>query len=338
MKMKSTSPALFAFLMLLAACQPKPNHRFGPYLGEQLPDTTVQLFAPEVIATGLMERDVAITSDGKEIYYGLSMPAITTIMVTRLTDTGWSEPAVAPFATDQRFFYFEPCLSPDNNTIYFLTTRPSHGKAIKPRWGNQNIWAANRMPDGSWSEPYDLDSVINGNDFQFYPSMTNNNTLYFTRTDAKTDQNFICRSKMTAGKFTPPEKLPEIINKEGINPYNAYIARNESFLIFCSNGLPCPINPGYANYFIAFRDSLDQWSEPVAFGPELNMKGSNAMSASLSPDGKYLFFAAKRNNLTHFKEGKLNTLTDIVRYSQSPENDNYDIYWVDAVIIKKLKK
>lgn len=338
MKKNRFFPILPIVFTILAACQPNNQQRFGAYFGDVLPDSTPRLFAPDFIASGLMERDVAITTDGNEIYYGLSMPAITTIMVSRLTDSGWSEPEIAAFASDQRFFYFEPCLSADNNTIYFLTTRPSNGKEIKPRWGNQNIWAATRQPNGSWSEPFDLDTTINGNDFQFYPSLTNQGTMYFTRTDAQTDQNFIYRSKVVNGKFTSPEKLPELINKEGINPYNAYISRDESFLIFCSNGLPCEINQGFSNYFITFRDSADNWSQPKAFGPEINVKGSNAMSMSVSPDGRYLFFAARKSNLSRFEGEKLKTLSQILDYSNHPQNDNYDIYWVDASIINKLTK
>ena len=68
-------------------------------------------------------------------------------------------------------------------------------------------------------------------------------------------------------------------------------------------------NPGKANYFIFFRDEKDAWSDGLPFGPEINMKGSAALSSFVSPDGKYLFFAARS-----------------------------DIWWVDAKVIEALKE
>jgi hypothetical protein len=41
----------------------------GPYLGQSLPDSIPQLFAPGVVSTGMFTRDVAISPDGKEIYF-----------------------------------------------------------------------------------------------------------------------------------------------------------------------------------------------------------------------------------------------------------------------------
>jgi hypothetical protein len=307
------------------------------YLGKKLPGLQPEIFAPGIISTGMMERDITITPDGKEIYYGLIYGRQVTIMVTKLKNGIWSEPEVASFASDANFFYFEPCLSNDGSKIYFLTTLTPKGKEPKPRWGYQNIWVADRQPDGSWGKPYDPDTVINGKDFQYYPSLTNAGTLYFTRQDAQTKKSGIFRSKLIDGKFTVVEKLPAIINKEGTTSYNAFIAPDESYLIVCIDGKPCEYNPGKANYFIFFRDKNDNWSEGIPFGPEINIKGSNAMSASVSPDGKILFFAAQKLNEKFTDSGKGTTLKDIIELMNSPQNGDYDIYWVSASVIEKLK-
>jgi len=41
----------------------------GPYVGQTPPGAEPKLFAPGIISTGLYTRDVAITPDGKELYY-----------------------------------------------------------------------------------------------------------------------------------------------------------------------------------------------------------------------------------------------------------------------------
>ncbi len=308
----------------------------GPYLGQKQPGIIPEIFAPGIICTGMMERDITISKDGKEIYYGFSTGRLTTIMFTRLSKDGWTEPEIAPFALDQKFSYLEPCLSSDGKRIFFLTNHPSTGKEPKPRWAYQNIWVADRLPDGSWGKPYDPDSTINGNKLQYYPSLTNDGTMYFTRHDAQTKRNAICRSRFINGKFTEAEELPAKINQEGTTPYNAFISPDESFLIVCIDGRKNDANPGAANYYVFFRNNDDSWSDGVLLGPEINMKGSNAVSASISPDGKYLFFAAQKVAPRFEDADKITTLSKILESINSPQNGNYDIYWVDSKIIEDL--
>ena len=85
----------------------------GPYLGQKPPGAKPELFAPGLVCTGMSERDVAITPDGREIYFGVMSEQVVTIMMTRLENGHWTEPVVAPFASDSRYFHFEPALSAD---------------------------------------------------------------------------------------------------------------------------------------------------------------------------------------------------------------------------------
>lgn len=339
--MKSILNALLSFLLLTSYLLPQSTEKSlnltGPYLGQEPPGLTPKLFAPGIVSTGFNERDVTISPEGDEIYFGLLTGKQITIMFTQLVNGSWTEPEVAPFAIDDRFFYLEACLSADGNKISFLSTFPPKGKEPKPRWTYQNIWACERNKDGSWSEPY-MDTVINQNDAQFYPSFTKNGTIYFTMDNPNTKKPEIYRSRMSAGKHLTPEKLPSVINREGTTIYNTFISRDEDFLIACIDGIENELNPGVANYYVFFRDENDNWSEPVLFGPEINIKGSTATSASVSPDGKYLFFAAQKLSDENRLLLKNKTLTNLIKISNSVENGNYDIYWVDASVIDSLKE
>jgi ribosomal protein L24E len=308
----------------------------GPFLGQKPPGMTPELFAPGIVGTGLMERDVAVSPDGKEIYFGLAAGSLMTIMRTRLRDGAWTEPEIAPFAVDQAYYHFEPALSPDGKRIYFLSNRPPKGKDPKPGWTHQNIWAADRTADGSWGEPYEPDPVINAGATQFFPSAANDGTLYFTRSAGKPPKLAIYRSRSVNGHFAEAEKLPDVINGQG-TPYNACIAPDESYLVACIEGRPCEVNPGAANYFVFFRAANDAWSEGIPLGPEVNIKGSTAMSPYVTSDGRYFFFAAQKTDPRFLGSTKGRTLSWLLEMGNSVQNGDYDIYWVKAEVIGTLR-
>ncbi len=49
----------------------------GPFLGQALPDSIPELFAPGVVSTGMFTRDVAISPDGDEAVGGEFFPSLT---------------------------------------------------------------------------------------------------------------------------------------------------------------------------------------------------------------------------------------------------------------------
>jgi hypothetical protein len=320
----------------LIAQQVKFSGITGKYLGQKEPGMTPELFAPEIIATGFNERDISISADGKEICYGLLTSRNITIMYTRLADGHWTEPEIAPFARDNKYFYLEPCFSTDGKTIYFLSTLPPEGKEAKPRWFYQNIWASDKKSDGTWGEVYNPDTLLNKLNSQFYPSLTSTGTIYFTRSNAQSETSVIFRARKEGKKFIEPELLPPVVNKSG-NIYNAFISPDESYLIACLGNTDNQVNPGCANYYIFFRDINDNWSEGISLGPEINIKGSNAISASVSPDGRFLFFAAQKISDEMREKSENITLSGMMQVINAPQNGNYDIYWVSSKIIEELR-
>jgi hypothetical protein len=331
--------------VLLISCasnQNKTNKKdfpvlMGEYLGQQPPGLTPEIFAPEIISTGLYERDVAMTPDGTEFYYGLMFSNYATIMVTKLENGKWTEPHVVSFASDMKYFYFEPCITPGGKKFLFLSTRPPEGQEAKPGWTHQNIWAVDRQQDESWGEPYDIGSPINTEGGEYFPSVTNDGTLYFTRQPKGERKSYIYRSRLVNGKYEEPEKLPDVINNEG-NLYNAFIAHDESYLIVPISGHKDALTPGAAEYFIFFRDEKDNWSKAINMGEEINRPGINAISPYVTRDGKYFFFGShKRKEIIEMASPYI-TLSIIKKYDRMPLNGRSDIYWVDAKIIDKLKE
>ena len=285
--------------LLSAACSPPGAHDTdqatpaavpelrGPYLGQEPPGLEPRLFAPGVVSTGLATRDLAMTPDGDELYFSVTLGDRTMIMVARRVNGVWTEPEVAPFSG--RYLDIEPAISADGQRFYFLSTRPQPGQEEKPGWVYQDIWVMDREGDG-WGEPYNLGPPVNTDAPEYYPSITADGTLYFTR-EGEDRKSSIYRSRSVDGVYTEPELLPPQVNC-GTDRFNAFVARDESFVIVPNMG--GENNLGGVDYSVVFRSLDDIWSEPVNLGPAVNQPTGREWSASLSPDGKYLFFMSSR--------------------------------------------
>ena len=167
-------PLFAAMFWLTSACtepQPDPGSDSqegavpelrGDYLGQPLPGAEPEVFAPGFVTTDMYTRDVAMTPDGSELYFGVLLGSISAIMEThRGPDGVWSEPEVASFSRDSRFFNLEPHVSPDGSKILFLSTRVDDPTPEQLRnWSSQDIWVADRTESG-WGEPYNLGAPVN---------------------------------------------------------------------------------------------------------------------------------------------------------------------------------
>jgi len=303
----------------------------GPYLGQTPPGMDPVLFAPGIVSTGLNTRDMAITPDGKEIYFCVSLASytFTTIMVTRQKNGVWTEPEVMEYMEDPHYANIEPCIAPDGKKFFFMSSRPDKNKN-QPK-GDQDIWVMDRSGDG-WGEPYNLGMPVNSESPEFFPSVTRDNTIYFTRREDSGIEH-IFRSRVKDGNYQEPEKLPVQVNS-GQTRFNAFIATDESYIIVPVYGRKDTI--GATDYYICFRNPDDSWSEPVNMGPKINTPGGNEYSASVTPDGKYLFFMATHVPPPDQWPKKL-TAAYLHRLHVEPGVENTSIYWVDAKFIETLR-
>jgi len=301
----------------------------GDYLGQAAPGDSARLFASGIISTGMTERDFAITPDGNEIFFCREAGNFryVTIFYSRRSDGVWSIPEVFEFCTDPAFKYVEPHISPDGTRLYFISTMPADSASE----ANEDIWVCTKT-DGRWSEPRNLGAPINTASKEFFPSVTVDGTIYYTHLDPVSGEEFIYRSKLVNGVFQEPEKLGPNVNT-GSARYNAFVADDESYIIVPAYGMPDSF--GATDYYISFRDSLDNWSQPVNMGPEVNSASPGEWSASVSTDGKYLFFMSDR--MGRGSPGRLSTKT-LQEFHNSPQNGNPDIYWISTTVIEKLRE
>jgi hypothetical protein len=163
------------------------------------------------------------------------------------------------------------------------------------------IWKVERTEKG-WGEP----SYVG---YGMYVTTTKNGIIYVTDNDYEDWKKYgIARTKLVNGWFGPFERQkggvasPAPGRMAGSHPC---IAPDENFIIFDSYTIDPP--GGYSQLFICFRESDGSWGKAANISELLETEGN--IAASLSPDGKYLFFEAES-----------------------------DIYWVSTKIFDQLKK
>ncbi len=156
------------------------NKLHGTYFGQTPPGMNAELFAPGIVCTGLADRDISISPDGREVYWAvLEEPHYTLVHIRRHDNGSWGERMVVPFSG--RYNDIEPAFSPDGTRLYFASNRPLNGQG-KPK--DYDIWYVEREGD-KWGKPFNPGAPLNTEKDEFYPSVTNSGTVYFTTHDMK---------------------------------------------------------------------------------------------------------------------------------------------------------
>ena len=241
------------------------------------------------------EAAISFSPDLSELFFSYRASIEGTenrIMHMKKINNVWTEAKPASFARDT--IEYEAFITPDYKKVIFKSQRPNPAGTTR----EGGIWYSPRE-NGAWSEARYIPGPINTGWIMSVTS-TLDNTLYFT--GSFKDGYGIYRSRFINGEYAPPEFLPAAVNKSKyFGASHPYIAPDESYLIF-----DAPLK-GNSELFISFKKEDGGWTEARAFDQPINSEGYEAI-ATVSPDGKYLFF-----------------------------NRGNDIYWVSAEIIGEIK-
>jgi Tol biopolymer transport system component len=289
-------------------------------------------FAPGWVSTGMYERDLTVTPNGDEIFFTVVLGNFerAAILTARMRPDGtWPAPRVASFSG--RYRDLEPALAPNGSRLYFVSNRPLEGDG--PPLEDSNLWVVERNGDG-WGAPRPLPPPVRSDTSEFFPSVTRDGTLYFTR-DGEGGASTIFRARPDGdGGFALPEELPREVNSV-VSQFNGWIDADESVLVFAAFGRDDSV--GRSDYYAAFRDTDDRWSGPVHLGDRVNTPSGLEYAASLSPDGRILFFMSARPSFPDHVAGLPRTRADLAELHAAPGNGLPDIYWIDAGFLHDLR-
>ena len=326
---------VFVVLLMLVTChihetQKKESVFYplkGPYLGQNPPGMTPEIFTPGIISTGHNERIAAFTPDGKELFYALWGAPHGVILHLREANGHWTKPEVAPFSGHYQGDF---TMSSDGNTIVFSSNSPFNGTG-KPL-DDYYIWIVKRTENG-WGKPKPFGPLINlSESFAGCPTISDNGNLYFfsDRAGGKGNDD-IWMSEYLGGPYAKPVNLGDSINTDGFD-LDPFIAPDESYIIFARIDKE---RTGSFDLYISFKKKTGIWTQAENMGDKINSNGSE-YCPTVSPDGRYFFFTSNRTIYEPFSEIPL-TYGRKLKILNSPGNGSSDIYWIDAKIIEELK-
>ncbi len=305
---------VFTAMFFAVVCSAQTGTRFT----EAAPDSAV-LFFPGKISDWLSNRDMAVSPDGKEIFYTVQHGngALSFIMHVRNENNKWTEPEVASFSG--RYNDLEPAFSTDGNTLYFSSNRPLDAKADSVK--DYDIWSIVRLGE-KWGEPVNLGPPVNSTKDEFYPSVPTSRNIYFTRDVGKNKEDIVV-CFFRNGKYDSAQSLPEAVNTAGFE-FNAFVSPDEQYIIF--SGYNRKDGFGSADLYISRKNAAGEWEQAKNLGRKIN---SEAMDYCpfVSFDNKYFFFASKRSSLKSPLKKKAG-FGKIKEMLNSHGNGLDDIYWI----------
>ncbi|MCT4614510.1 MAG: hypothetical protein N4A49_06510 [Marinifilaceae bacterium] len=286
------------------------------------------IFLPGLVSDNSSERDLIMNSDETELFFTVMGGNYCHIAYSKKKDNKWTYPDFLNISGNLNYFDLEPCLSFDGSKLYFMSTRAETGQKQLSGWVNENIWMSERSDSGEWLKPKKLGKIVNFGEANYYPSISNNNNLYFT--SSSDGKRGIYRTHIKGNSFSAPVKLSDKVNIND-NVYNSYIAADESFIIICTRIEGNVI--GMTDYYISFKSEQNEWTDLINMGSKVNFEGSYANSIFLSPNKKTLYFSA---NIQPNIE-KRRSLKYMRNLSKTYENGRMNIYQCSSSIIDSLR-
>ncbi|MFC4721139.1 TolB family protein [Geojedonia litorea] len=287
----------------------------------------VQPFLKEIVSQFPNVRDLAIAPNGNEIMFTAQsiMGNLSAIVVVKKVGKDWGKPQVAPFSGQH--FDLEPFFSQDGLRLYFVSTRPLSPTETEPK--DFDIWFVERTSlQSPWSEAKNMGSPINTEHGEFYPSIANNGNFYFTRDQPELKRkDDIYVSTFENGNYSPPKVLPDTVNSDGYE-YNAFIAPDESYLIFGAYAREDGLGSG--DLYISFKTQTG-WTQ----AKNLAIANSDKMDYCPFVDTNSLYFTSKLDR-TRTKHSTPLDMPALLQEFNSYENGLSRLYKIpfDANIYK----
>jgi len=238
-------------------------------------DATVQPWKPSGISSPKFESHAAFDPRSGDLYFVRSSPKFTgwRIVVSRCTESGWSEPQPPAFAGDG--VEADPYFTADGRSLYFISTRSLDGA----KRTDLDIWRVDRDEKGAWGAPEHLPEPVNSTGAEWFPRPAADGWLYFgSDRPGGAGATDIWRARRDARGKWKVENLGATVNTAG-DEYEALPSPDGSRLIVMADG-----------GLYQSQKTKKGWAARTKLGPEINLSGME-LGALFSPSGRSLLFA-----------------------------------------------
>jgi hypothetical protein len=296
---------------LLISSQRKIEPNFpelkGPYLGQKLPGTKPEIFAPAVFSIYKNAYSSVFSPCGNEFYFARFDPEknSSSIFCMKKVNNIWKKPIKVSF--NSKYTDHNMCLSVDGFRMFFRSKRPLPGGSEPPK-DRHYLWYVIRTRTG-WSTPRLVEYSGYKSITTAYQSITSKGTLYFATPGFVGDLDLHC-SRFVDGSYAIPKNLGEPINTK-YSEADMYIAPDESYII--ASCWDRPDNNGESDLYISFQKKDGSWTKLLNLDRPINNELIENCPM-VSPDGRFFFF---------------------LRYD--PNKKIGQTYWVDAKILETFR-
>jgi Tol biopolymer transport system component len=279
-------------------------------------EQTIELVSPELNKYTNV-RDFFISPTEDEAYFTIQSPNQDLSKIVCVKNKKWKNPIVVSFCDS--YSYLEPFLSPDGKRLYFASDRPKTESETSK--SDFDIWFVERKDQNSaWSKPINIGSPVNSENNEFYPTLADNNNLYFTmeaNSGLGKDDIYFC--KWDGASYSKPLLLSININSEGYE-FNAFISKDENMLLFTKYNAKDGFGSG--DLYVSKKDEQGEWKPAKNIGNKINTKYME-YCPFYDAQSNTLYFTSKRSNLSPktFKD-----LSQFQDYISGSENGSSKIY------------
>lgn len=166
----------------------------------------VTLLSPNT-STENNEASSALNNDGNTLYMYVGDKKGSDLFTVSRDGSSWGKPVSLGSAINSKYWETTVCLSPDQNTLYFVSDKEG-GQ------GGRDIYTATKNADGTWGNVSNLGTMINTNQDEETPFLSNDGkTLYFSSKGHNSTGGFdIFYSNYEDGKWSVPRNLGYPVN------------------------------------------------------------------------------------------------------------------------------
>ncbi len=247
----------------------------------------VSLFGRDQISSVAPEFAISFAPDGRTAYFNRASAdrSSFSLLASILTQEGWSDPEVVPFASDG--LDFDPFVTQDGNRIYFGSDRPRAGA---PK-GSVSIWYVDRTPSG-WSEPVAPRAPLNSDSSDVFISTAVDGTVVFS--SRRGGERQIYQTRVSGDSWEEPTLVRFGSVALGGNPL---IAPDGTALVFAMDG---PI--GNSDLYVSCRQPDGAWGVASVLPEPIN-SAFTEFAPAFHPDGRLLFTSERPGILGPVPEG-----------------------------------
>ncbi len=266
-------------------------------------------------------RDFTVSPKNDELFFTIesNKNTIATIVQMEKINGKWKM-NIAPFSG--KYYDLEASFAPDGNALYFSSNRPKNDSTTMQDF---DIWKTEKI-NGIWQSPINLGTTVNSDKDEYYPSITNDGSIYFTaaypHSKGKED---IWKSAFINGAYSTPINLPDAINSDKYE-FNAFILPDESAIIFTSCGRKDEL--GGCDLYISKKDKQGEWQMAKNAGATIN-SSSLDFCPFISADRQFFVFTSNHSKLKKSYSQQMNLDTFIQEIGQL-QNGKNNLYWIAA--------